>query len=610
MLNVKTLTDTMSRMELPQLQQYASLHKNDPYIVTLALSIANQKKQMKAGQAGQAGMMPQPKVVDQQLAQMSAPPPQPMAQAMPEDQGIGTLPAQNMQNFAGGGIVAFEEGGDVPGYQSGVFTGTGGIPSGAIIMGNMYQDPVTGKMVPLPERDALPFGNVPINYAENKRLYLEKQKEALANRKTSAQNILNESPEDYAARKVAELEAQGGKQLSPDARNMAMSQFVKDKIGGQVKRGEAGYTTDSQLNAPKNIYTGTALPGATPFGKTPLSAESLPATAGTRSSAGLTALNTKPMTAEEAAKQAAALGDDKEVRKELQGYVDRQKKAGEEAVGSFEKGIAGLPKSYEKYEARLQKEETEAATDKDKAVGMSIFKAGLAMMSGTSQNAFENIGKGAMVGLEDQQAALKDFKKAQRERDKAFGDIEAARLADQRGDLKTKLELENRAADRNSNAEGKMVEGIAKLFDTNKTNARGIYQTGIEQANQNQRSIFEQGQATDRTLIQERGANARTQAQLSAPPAEARMAIMLGTGKTEAERLESGLRKVQDLQSDKTGATYAKLYADHVTESKKQMTEPMTPTEFAASMRAILSSMAPKVTTMPGTNAPVYDRPK
>ena len=56
MLNVKTLTDTMSRMPLPQLQQYAALHKNDPYIVTLALSIANQKKQMQAGKAGQAGI--------------------------------------------------------------------------------------------------------------------------------------------------------------------------------------------------------------------------------------------------------------------------------------------------------------------------------------------------------------------------------------------------------------------------------------------------------------------------------------------------------------------------------------------------------------------------
>jgi ribosomal protein S6E (S10) len=129
MLNVKTLTDTMSRMELPQLQQYATLHKNDPYIVTLALSIANQKKQMKAAQDGQAGMQPQPKVVDQDIFGIplepqprGAVPPQQMAQAMPEDQGIGTLPAPNMQNMAGGGIVAFDDGGEVPGYAEGVLT--------------------------------------------------------------------------------------------------------------------------------------------------------------------------------------------------------------------------------------------------------------------------------------------------------------------------------------------------------------------------------------------------------------------------------------------------------------------------------------------------------
>ena len=126
MLNVKTLTDTLSRMELPELQDYATLHKNNPYVVTMALSIANQKKQMKAAQDGQAGMQPQPKVVDQQISQMVAPPPQQMAaapqqQMLPEDVGIGQLPAQNMQNMAGGGIVAFDEGGDVPGYAEGVF---------------------------------------------------------------------------------------------------------------------------------------------------------------------------------------------------------------------------------------------------------------------------------------------------------------------------------------------------------------------------------------------------------------------------------------------------------------------------------------------------------
>jgi hypothetical protein len=134
MLNVKTITDTLSRMPLPELQQYATLHKNDPYIVTLALSIANQKKQMKAGQEGQAGMQPQPKVVDQDIAQMVAPPPQQMPpqqmaaapqQALPEDQGIGQLPAPNMQHMAEGGIVAFDDGGSVPGYAGGTFTGPG-----------------------------------------------------------------------------------------------------------------------------------------------------------------------------------------------------------------------------------------------------------------------------------------------------------------------------------------------------------------------------------------------------------------------------------------------------------------------------------------------------
>jgi len=120
MLNIKTLTDTLSGMDLQELQDYARVNKNDPYIVSMALSMANTKKKIKIAQDGQAGMMPQPKVADQQIAQMSAPPPQ---QMLPEDQGIATLPAQNMQNMAGGGIVAFDDGGEVPGYAEGIFTG-------------------------------------------------------------------------------------------------------------------------------------------------------------------------------------------------------------------------------------------------------------------------------------------------------------------------------------------------------------------------------------------------------------------------------------------------------------------------------------------------------
>jgi hypothetical protein len=290
MLNVKTLTDTMSRMELPQLQQYAALHKNDPYIVTLALSIANQKKQMKAGQEGQAGMQPQPKVVDQDIAQMVAPPPQQMAmtpqqQALPEDQGIGTLPAQNMQNFAGGGIVAFGGGGDVPSYAG---------PAGS------YVDPLSNYLKqigmstqeflaktgveqqqiraaatavkPLASPPPSPAAAAPVaaeaaasapvkpnglgtlraaslplalayelGYPSN-----EAQKKASLPYKLGAQSAVDEqgtkvaaakeSAEDYAARKISEFEATlpEGKRLSPEARNKEIDKLIKEKIALEV----------------------------------------------------------------------------------------------------------------------------------------------------------------------------------------------------------------------------------------------------------------------------------------------------------------------------------------------------------------------------------------
>jgi lysozyme family protein len=107
MINVNQITSELAKMPDHALQQYAAMHKNDPYMVTLALSESNRRKQMRMGAQG-VGAMPQPKVVDQDIAQMAPPPQQ---QALPEDSGIGQLPAQNMQNMAGGGIVAFGPGG-------------------------------------------------------------------------------------------------------------------------------------------------------------------------------------------------------------------------------------------------------------------------------------------------------------------------------------------------------------------------------------------------------------------------------------------------------------------------------------------------------------------
>jgi len=116
MLNVNKITSMLSRLQPDSaLQQYAAMHKNDPYIMALAVSEANRRKEAKIAAQGAQGQMEQPKVVDQELAEMAPAPVAP--QMLPEDVGIARLPTGDM-NYAGGGIVAFADGGDVERYQS------------------------------------------------------------------------------------------------------------------------------------------------------------------------------------------------------------------------------------------------------------------------------------------------------------------------------------------------------------------------------------------------------------------------------------------------------------------------------------------------------------
>jgi hypothetical protein len=141
MIDVNKITSTLAKLPDAQLQQYAQMHKSDPYIMALAMSESNRRKELRS--AGQGSMQEQPKVVDQEIEKMgdmqSASPEQlarlmqllearkqaehqeftgQQPQALPEDQGIGQLNAGDM-NFAGGGIIAFADGGDVEHYFGG-----------------------------------------------------------------------------------------------------------------------------------------------------------------------------------------------------------------------------------------------------------------------------------------------------------------------------------------------------------------------------------------------------------------------------------------------------------------------------------------------------------
>ena len=109
-MNPQNVLSSLRMMSDQQLQQYAAMHKDDPFIFPLAFQESQTRKQMRS--ESQAMQPPQPKVADQALAEMA---PQ---QPMPENVGIGQLPADNLKGMAGGGIVAFEEGGEVPRFQN------------------------------------------------------------------------------------------------------------------------------------------------------------------------------------------------------------------------------------------------------------------------------------------------------------------------------------------------------------------------------------------------------------------------------------------------------------------------------------------------------------
>ena len=128
------------------------------------------------------------------------------------------------------------------------------------------------------------------------------------------------------------------------------------------------------------------------------------------------------------------------------GYLGRSQEREERLMKALgEDRLQG--KAFEDYEKQLKKEADEAGLEKDQAKYMALFKAGLAMMAGTSRHALENIGKGAMVGAEDYQKAYSDLKKAERERTKEFALIEQARRAEAKGELERRDNLLMRASD-------------------------------------------------------------------------------------------------------------------------------------------------------------------
>jgi hypothetical protein len=422
-----------------QLQQYAMLHKNDPYILSLAVQESNARKQIRASSQMQAPQ--QPPVADQDIAQMA-----------PQGMGVAALPAQNMEQMADGGIAGYADDGEVPRFNG-------------------------SKSQFVQDIEALGSYLTPFSKERMDRIRAEDAAKAAAEKATAAQRaaqIESGRPRTLAASLSNYFTSPNAKMQEAESYLPAAPQAPTEQA--VVQAAQSAKASGASPPAPNMETLDQQRPPAPPAPPAPAA----PA-------AGLPTLATKMPTAEEAVQQAGKFVDFSKAESELGTMRARQRMSDEALIKTYEDTKPKTP-AYQGLEAMLDKESKETATEKDKAGLWALFNGFLAMAGGESPHALTNIAKGALQGSAEYSAAMKDIKKIERENMKMRADIEQARRAESRDDQKTLLGLQKDISDRQAKIDELGVGLVSKISGTTAEVASNIFSTGVKEANQNLRT--------------------------------------------------------------------------------------------------------------------------
>jgi hypothetical protein len=467
--NPNKLMAQLRMMPDQQLFQYAQMHKNDPYIFPMAFQESNTRKQMRAAQNTQAP--PAPKVVDKNL--------QEMAQPMPEDQGIATLPTPNMQNMAGGGIVAFDDGGEVPGYAGGTLV----------------------DQIEAANQMSLRNTGFPLSPAQRARL---------------EQTIKSNIAQEAAGREAAKA----GRPFNPSAPRLSTN---RDKMEAEREKNMAEVNRGT-VNLRPTPSADPRLLGATPPEET---VQSAPARTG-----GSDVMPSRPKLVEPATPQEGGLAALASKPEDLQRiYGNMVPPAADQfegrirAIGELEqanaardlaqrrKDIEELGPAYTEREAKLKARQGRLETEEGKLPYMALIEAGLTMMGGTSPHAFVNIGAGGATGLKSYKQGIDKISDAKDRLDDAFGRIEEARRGEKVLNAKELRELESNVRKTVSQTEKDVLAGAQQAYGLANQQAGKMFDAYVA----NKRSEFEQVEATKRSRYEQDQQNKRTVMTTNAP---------------------------------------------------------------------------------------------
>lgn len=359
MTTINEFMAKLPKLSPAQLQATAQANKDNAIFVGAVL--AEKQRREKLDLARRATGQEQPKVVDEVIASMAP-------QQLPEDMGIGRLNAGNM-NFAGGGIIAFADGGDVERYQAGGITAKYQQESMEMGMGTRMQ------------------------YSPEVQAYAQAQEQA--------------SKEGYAERerqRMLQGPYGGISQAAPTAvaqptQTPVAPNYSPDNLSGMDRRLMAGSQPSiASFKTPLPPKAGAAAPTADTGRKAP--GAGLGAAAAAKADAGPSDIDALQQ------KYFGALDQDTgTLRNARAGLVAGIKDLTEQNLAATKADIEKRGDVYKGREARLAEQEKGLAGMGDKNMGLALLQAGAAMMT-TPGGLGAALGKGVQVGSERYAAGL------------------------------------------------------------------------------------------------------------------------------------------------------------------------------------------------------------
>ena len=482
--DVNLITKTLAGLQPDSaLQQYAMLHKNNPYILSLAKSESDRRRSLRMAAQGNLGQMPT--VADQSIAGMAQ-------QQLPENQGIARIPAPNMQGMADGGIAGYGDGDDVP-------------RKNGMAMGGMYDfaqrsEPVVrmadGGHIPRYQGNTTDGSVVKSSIQQIEDSSIAALSPLAQQFKTAEQQFI------AAARSGDQAAISQYMQVKEDLRRQ-LEQAVSTKFGNAAPKVLSQLlSSDKPVAAAESKYPASTATRAKDFPGVKPGFEKMPVDMGAptdKAPAAAPAPQSNLPTGGTSVKQAQDLGSKFYDLKGIEGKLEQAQMQERQDIANEKEARAAKLEAFNKaqgpamagYEKLLKGEEMQDATDKEKAGLMSLMKGFLAMAAGESPNAATNIAKGAMVGMGDYGDALKEFKKSAKERNKAMAEIENARRAEAKGDLKDAQTYEDKANDYMRASKQSGIKAIIDATGKSSEISAGLYKSATDNAAANARTMMQ-----------------------------------------------------------------------------------------------------------------------